>query len=67
VFRAEGDNEDRGHLGEAVSELDRDAGAGRDAFQPSLHSHGSPLLLQGKHHQDSEDIKSAIERQDTSK
>ena len=45
MFRAEGDNEDRGHLGEAVSELDRDAGAGRDAFQPSLHSHGSPLLL----------------------
>ena len=38
MFRAEGDNEDCGHLGEAVSELDRDAGAGRDAFQPSLQS-----------------------------
>jgi hypothetical protein len=48
VFRAEGDNEDRGHLGEAVSELDRDAGAGRDAFQPSLHSHGSPSPFRGK-------------------
>ena len=38
MFRAEGDNEERGHLGEAVSERDRDAGAGRDAFQPSLQS-----------------------------